>query len=429
MTDTHSTRGHAEWSASATARNVTCAGALAMATLAGEEKESIHAAKGTAGHTAGEDALRKGEPAQCLDWLGKTVKTKDHEIEIDEEIANSAQEYVDYVRAQIPRADIVSFEQYYSLASLNPPFDAGGTCDSLLVYLKEQLLEIVDFKNGMFAVSATNSWQLRSYALLALLNLPKEIAGKITKIKVTIVQPRAPHRDGRIRSETFHIADLVLWTADLMEKMHKSKAAMVEFEKIAGNRLAFEEWADQYLTVGQCKFCPAEGFCPKLKTKALKIAPAIAKEWFEDPTLVTPAVLSNSAQIGSPEELAHDLDGFEMLESWIAARRAYAHTQAERGTTIPGYQLSDKISNRKWAADDKKVAGDLKSVVKLTDDQIWVKKLASPAQVEKIIGAKRKAEISNMAHRVKTGTNLVSVDKTTRPPAATLGETFFEKAE
>ena len=45
--DAHHERSHAQWSASGTARNWTCSGALALATLAGPERESEHAARGT----------------------------------------------------------------------------------------------------------------------------------------------------------------------------------------------------------------------------------------------------------------------------------------------------------------------------------------------------------------------------------------------
>ena len=78
----HAERGHAQWSASATARNVHCAGAIALSTLAGEEVESLHAARGTACHEISERALTSGNDPSL--WLGSTVKTKGHEIEIDE---------------------------------------------------------------------------------------------------------------------------------------------------------------------------------------------------------------------------------------------------------------------------------------------------------------------------------------------------------
>ena len=60
-------------------------------------------------------------------------------------------------------------------------------------------------------------------------------------------------------------------------------------------------------------------------------------------------MLTNSVPAISPEELSHILDGLDMLEDWAKAVRAAAHTLAENGTQIPGYQLVEKIGNRKWA--------------------------------------------------------------------------------
>ena len=128
----------------------------------------------------------------------------------------------------------------------------------------------------------------------------------------------------------------------------------------------------------------------------------------------------------SPEELAHILDGLDMLEDWIKSVRGAAHAMAESGITIPGYLLVEKIGHRKWAADEEKIIYDLKNKIKLSDDQIFQKKLSSPTQIEKIIGSKRKEEIKNMYQIPITGTNLVSEKKTTRSAAQAKKQSYFE---
>ena len=427
MTNTHAQRDHAVWSASATAANWTCPGRLAMVTLAPEDEESIHAARGTAAHEIAEKALRSDN--DCGKYLGSTIKTKKFDIEIDEELVESAQTYVDYVDGL---NDIVGqrcelfIEERYSLASLEPPFDAGGTCDAIVVNPAMNTLEVVDLKHGRGVVDVNENKQTRTYALLALLNMDPRLASKVDYIKSTIVQPRAYHKSGAIRSETFHVADLVEWTAELMKAMNRSKAALDEFEQINGSRIRFDEWAQKHLTPGNCKFCPAEGTCPMLRKKALAVAPEVANTWFEDPTLETPPTMTNQVDALSPDELAHILDGLDVLEDWIKAVRSHAHASAEKGVKIPGYQLVEKIGNRKWAADEEKIISDLKSKLKLDEEQIFAKKLLSPSQIEKIIGAKRKSEIANMWMNPVTGTNLVSEQKTSRPAVKTKVENFFE---
>ena len=416
----HGTRDHSTWSASATARNWHCAGALTLAQFAPQGKESIHSARGTACHQIAEKCLRTDKDA--IDFLGTVEKTKEHEIEIDEELVNSAQEYVDYCRKRIAdyeretgRSDAQFWiEERFSLAALDTPFDAGGTGDFVLYFPAWFLVEIVDLKNGMGVVDVNENKQLRTYGLGAMLKHPDL---DVETVKVTIVQPRAPHKDGRIRSETFHVSDLIEWTAELLDAMGRSKQAQDEYKAASTNSVLMDEWVEKWLRPGKCTFCPVEGNCPKLRKEAIEKAHI----WFDE--LDQPR-LANSALDTSPEAIARDLDMFDMIEAWIKARRAYAHDQAENGVAIPGYQLAEKIGNRKWADEAQAAAwlGD----AGFSDDQKYNKKLVSPAQADKLLGAKRKDQIVHLVTREVTGTNLVASNKTSRPPAKSKAEQFLE---
>lgn len=420
----HGIRDHATWSASATARNWQCAGALTLAQFAPPDKESIHAARGTAAHQISEKCLRSGQDA--IDFLGTIERTKEHEIEIDEELVNSAQTYVDYCRSRLKAykdatgEDAVFWiEERFSLAALGTPFDAGGTGDFVIYFPKWALLEIVDLKNGMGVVEVQGNPQGRSYGLGAVLE-HGDIS--IDEVMVTIVQPRAQHKDGRIRSETFHVADLIAWTADLLKAMDRSKQAMDAFEKAKSNSVLMDEWSDAWLKPGKCTFCPAEATCPALRKKAL----AVAATYFEPDT--GEAKIGNMPTEMSPEKLAETLDMLDMLEAWVKAVRAFAHTSAENGVSIPGYQLVEKIGNRKWKDDEGALAVSLLSPeVGLSEDEIYDRKLRSVAQLEKVLGAKRKGLIEHLWERPITGTNLVSEAKSTRPATKSKVETFFEQ--
>ena len=417
----HGARDHATWAASATARNWNCAGALALARFAPSQSESIHSARGTACHQIAEKCLRTGVDASS--FLDTVEKTKERDITIDEELVNSAQEYVDYVRKTVAfNSDgdcsaHLYVEERFSLEKLNPPFDAGGTADAVIYMPYGNILEVIDLKNGMGVVDVNENPQLRTYGLGAMLH---HKGLDVDWVKVTIVQPRAPHRDGRIRSETFHVADLVEWTADLVAAMKRSKAAMDAFDAANGNAVILEAWAETWLKPGKCTFCPVEGSCPALKRDAL----SVAKVWFDD---MDQPRLGNEALDTSPEALARDLDMIPMLEDWIKARRALAHATAEAGTEIPGYQIVDKIGNRKWAEGTVIDIHDAMAKAGFSAEQILAEpKLKSPAQLEKVLGAKRKALIEPFVVREVTGTNLVSVAKTSRPAAKTVAAKYFE---
>lgn len=418
---THSARAHATWAASATARNWHCPGALALSQGV-VDRESEAAAWGTACHQISEKCLRSGKDA--TDFIGETEGTERFKFEVDDEMATTAQEYVDYVRKTVSfNGDrdceaTLWIEERFSLTDLNPPFDAGGTGDAVIYKPYGKAIEIVDLKGGRgVVVDATGNPQLRTYALGALL---AHTSLDVATVTVTIVQPRAPHKDGRIRSETFDVGELVIWTTELLAAMKRSKQAMDEFVAVGSNTVLLDEWRDKWLRPGKCTFCPVEGSCPALKRDAL----SVASVWFDDQDKPQ---IGNAALDMTPEKMAQTLDLLPMLEDWVKAVRAFAHTQAEQGVEIPGYQLADKIGNRKWSD------GTLEALVTtlhgagLPNDELYVDpKLKSPAQMEKMLGSKRKALIEPFVTREVTGTNLVSSAKSTRPPAKTVAERFFE---
>jgi hypothetical protein len=222
-----------------------------------------------------------------------------------------------------------------------------------------------------------------------------------------------------------------------MKAMRRSKRAFDEFQTINGDRVKFNEWAEKWLTPGACTFCRARGpNCPAYNKKALETIGKKAASWYEDPDapLVVPA-----ANELSPERLEHILDGLEHLEDWIKSVRGYAHAQAEHGVKFDHWMLFDKIGNRIFGftikTDDVVIVAPMTeneaiAVLKkvgLTDEQLWTKKLISPAAAEKIVGAKRKKEIEALTIKPVKGTNLASVAKSTRSPAQTSIEKNFER--
>ena len=196
MTQPHSDRDHATWSASASSRNFKCFGALAL-TMHLPETTSEAADWGTCAHQISERCLRDGGDADR--FIGTTEKGKQYSFEVDEEMADCAQMYVDYVRSVDGPGKVFCIEQRFSLADLNPPFDAGGTGDAVIYLPAEKRLEIVDLKGGRGVVVEAETTdketgkrkinpQLAAYSMGALL------ANKgldVERVTVTIVQPRA----------------------------------------------------------------------------------------------------------------------------------------------------------------------------------------------------------------------------------------------
>lgn len=423
MFQPHTDREHATWAASSASRNTKCPGALAL-TMHLPETTSEAADWGTCCHQISERCLRDGGDADR--FIGTTEKGKKYSFEVDEEMAETAQTYIDYVRRAFQfddpaRETQVWIEQRFSLAALSPPFDAGGTGDAVIYLPAEKRLEIVDLKGGRgVVVAAKGNPQLRTYALGALL------ANKgldVEQVTVTIVQPRASHPDGRIRSETFHIIDLMEWASDMLAAMHRAREAM-------DRKAAMPEsaWAATYLSPGDhCRdtFCKAAGTCPALRQAALD---AVGVHF--SPVDDTPGI-ANAPNSGSPEERAKRLDMLDMIEGWIKEVRAYEHSMAELGQPAPGYGLVEKTGREKWAEDAEEKVKAIVTAAALPEDK-WLNpgKLRTPKQVREAM-KKAKADVSALAGLSETpkgGTNLVRIDVTTRTVKSSV-ETHFEAIE
>lgn len=415
----HATRDHATWSASATERNWQCPGALAL-TMDLPERSSEVADWGTACHQVAEKCLRTRKDA--VDFIGTTEKGKEHSFEVDDEMAETAQTYVDYVLGEwlYQPLRVLHIEQKFSLAALNPPFEAGGTADAVVYKPDEKNLEVIDLKGGRgHVVEVVGNPQLRTYALGAMLANP---GLDVSTITVTIVQPRAPHKSGRIRSETFHVADLLEWTGDLLAAMKRSKAAIDS--AIASKA----EWNSTFLNAGSwCKFCKAAGFCPALQQKAYDAAGV----WFDD--LDKPR-LANSPDAMSPEAIAQALDAADMIGDWINAVRAYAHAQAESGAEIPGYILVPKEGREKWVDDGAAVqAANAAIKAGLDGDKVYnPPKVRTPKQIRDALAKAKLAmpeALVGLSAKPTQGTNLVAADKTTRQAVEPAVNKFFDKID
>jgi hypothetical protein len=379
------------------------------------ESTSEPADWGTVCHEISEICLREGKQAD--DFIGQTRKGKKFSFEVDEEMAETAQLYIDYVRRSVLKAapkgtnpaSLLQIEQRFSLAAIGPPFDAGGMGDAVIYYPVEEMIEVVDLKGGRgVVVEAKGNKQGRSYGLGAILANPKL---KVKRIKVTIVQPRAGHVDGRIRDETFEVADLVDWTTELLEKMHQSKEAIV-----AKSTMPMAAWSAKYLSAGDhCgkTFCKAAGFCPALEQRALDAAGV----WFDD--LDQPRI-SNSPDTLSPERASQLLDAADMIGDWINAVRAYWHAEAESGVEIPNYILVPKEGREKFNDDaSAKLAAAKAEAAGLPAEKVWNDpKPRTPKQIrDALIKAKLAAvadELKELSSSESKGTNLVRTTKTTR---------------
>ena len=233
---------HARLGASGAHRWMNCPGSIRMAEgLA--ERTSSYAQEGSAAHAVAEYCLQKDKDADEL--IGKKVEG----VLVTEEMANAVQRYLDYVRERSEGCE-VHIEETFSLEKLNPPDDMFGTCD--FAFFRDGRLTVMDYKHGAgVAVEIAGNPQLRYYATGALFTL----GYPAKEVEMVIVQPRARHVDGPIRSETIPTSELMKWAKKLMAVA--DAALLPDAPLVAGS------W---------CRWCDASPVCPELQEQALRSA-------------------------------------------------------------------------------------------------------------------------------------------------------------
>jgi hypothetical protein len=347
-------KAHSELGASVSSRWMACPGSVALS-RGRPNYATEHSRAGTAAHAVGELALRKGLDPDT--WIGTTLEG----VKVDEEMAAAVAVYTSYCQSLMRQSTQWWIEHRFTLAELNPPGPMFGTCDFAAYGAGARELEIVDYKNGSgVVVEVRGNKQLRYYALGAVLSLGKGI--QIDTVKMTIVQPRASHPDGVVRSETIDYLDLLAFAGELME------AARATLDPAAPLHPG-----------SHCRFCPASAVCPAQAAQAQALAQvAFADLPVEGPP--APAALD-------PETFADMLGKLHILEEWAAAMRAHAFNEMKAGRPIPGFKLvAGRQGNRQWSS-EKEVEKWLWDEKGLREDEMYKPRtLKSPAQIEKSLG-------------------------------------------
>jgi len=264
--------------------------------------------------------------------------------------------------------DHILIEHKFDLSAVHP--DLYGTADCVLYSKKEKKLMVIDYKHGAgIPVEVEDNVQLQYYGLGALLstNYP------CRTVELVIVQPRCEHSDGPIRRWDISAIDLLNFSADLARD-----ARLTEFPDAAVN------------AGDHCRFCPAAPVkCPVLHKKAQ----AMAKIEFK------------SIDTYDPKKLSRALDSISLMKVWIKTVEEFAFNRALAGQAPPNYKLVQKRAVRAWKRSEEQIKRALVDLV--DEDEMYNKKILSPAQMEKVLPKEKKKIIETLVSKESSGYKLV----------------------
>lgn len=317
--------------------------------------ESDAAEEGTDAHELA--ALCLSLDVDAVGFIGKTLPNGN---DVDDEMADSVQQYLDYVRA-LPGDHLV--EDWLDLSRVTGEKDGGGTGDH--VALTRDAIYVTDFKYGRTPVEIVGNTQTRCYAAGALQRQREGNGpfGAPERVVMAVVQPRV--------------------------------FSAPQIEEISGTELA--DWIENVLTPGatatrepdaplvpgpvQCHWCRAKGDCPALAQHAVRVTGAVdLSEFAGGFTPPAPSGLSG-------EQLGDIAGKAAMVRKWLDAVDAEITTRLLSGQRIgsdeaPWKLVRGKKGNRTWVPEQEDaIAGVLRTNYGLSNETIFAQKMLSPTAI------------------------------------------------
>lgn len=356
---------------STASRVINCPGSVALVQKMPPKSSSKYADQGTLLHDAISLILEGKETAQSV--IGMTYEGQVLTQELFDDkiaVALAALDEIDPDKQMefMPETKV-------SFGDMLP--GVFGSAD-LLGRLRDRAI-VLDWKFGDgVAVDAKENEQGMFYAAAAMHTLGCDwIFNGAKEVEIIIVQPPAVKR--------------WLTTFDRIK----------EFERTLVSSVKRSTDADAPIIAGKhCRWCAAKPVCPQM-------------------TGAVDRALKQTLQEIDTTSLSVYLEKADLLESWITDVRGLAFELLEKDIKVPGFKLVAKRGTRQWV-DEEKAADALKSL-SLSENDVYTKKLISPAQAEKLLKKAKQELPSDLAVSISSGSTL-AVESDPRPAILNIGK-------
>ena len=299
---------------------VNCPGWASMTEGLRDTEESEAARIGTKVHTL------------CAEVL--TGELQDPIILYTEEELECAKVYADYCENLVSTYDLSSpfVEHHLKMPSIHE--ENSGTPDFVLINRKRGIIHVVDYKHGYGIVEATWNWQLLNY-LVGVQDTFKLDLSEFS-CTLTIVQPRAFHQFGTVRSWCPSNRDISKAISKLWESAGRATSNAPTCN--AGSH---------------CKYCEALFMCPSATQKGMDV--------FDTITLAKRLDLSESALSLQYDLVGEALSLFKNLQVSLEAQMV---GRLKEGKSIPNYRMEGKSGNLEWAVTNEEAIsfGDIMGI-------------------------------------------------------------------
>ncbi len=331
---------HSKLGPSASERWLNCPGSVLL-TKDMPSLSSQYAAEGNAAHTLSEWSRLQQKPADH--WRGETIHIDGYEFEVDQEMIDGVNEFVEYVE-QWPGLPL-----YEARVRFDRWVPGGfGTLDDGRI--QDNLTRVTDLKYGKgIQVWADDNPQLKLYAI-GTYESYKHLY-QFDHFILTVHQPRLNHVD------PFEISlkELLEWMDDVV-KPTAELAAKPGAPIVAGDH---------------CQFCPAKRTC-------------VTRAEFANNAMGGFENLDERRQLLTNDEIAVILPKLDSIKRWCSDVENHAIETIKKGEPVGDYKTVEGRSNRVWRYGEKKIETALR--LEGFADIFQPPKVLSPAQAEKKFG-------------------------------------------
>lgn len=368
---------HAQLSPSKRHRWALCPGSVREEAKYPEERSGPAAIDGTHSHTLLEHCIKAGLADPTL-MVGVRLMDDEGEFVIDADRAARVKSAIEYVKSRVTHLN--GMAEVVPETRVDPQWftnrdDLSGTVDIQII--SGDVLEIIDYKDGMAEVPAEGNLQLEQYALGKLAecrkgyNVPDQYPWH--EVRMTIIQPKLALRGG---------TPITTWTVPVSELLTKI-SVLVDQARATDN-------PDAPLIPGdsQCKYCRAKGACSALAGNVMKevgiMFQPIADQTFE----IAQQSADRDPAVMSDDQIRQVMEAAPLMRQLLEAVEKEALRRLEAGQSIPGLKLVNGRGSRTWALPEEEMAEKLVKMG-IPKTAIYETKLVSPAKAEKLVWEKR----------------------------------------
>lgn len=409
---------HSRLSPSSAHRWMLCPGSVREEAKYPDKPSGEAAIDGTHSHTLLELCVKGPEVLDPNTFVGHSLEDHEGPFVVDDERAARVKVATDYVIQRKQELGTVSVrsEEQVDPAGYIGRDDMKGTADVQLI--GENLIEIIDYKDGMTPVLALNNPQLITYAIGAIMPYRTgSMEFPFGTVKVTIVQPKLGVMGKEvISSHEYSLPELLDWARELRD------------------RAAATDDPNAPLVAGesQCKWCDAKGNCSAQAGNALEKAQVLfGDNMAEQSANRDPNQLDDSQLVGI-------IEAAPLIKEFLVAVEAEAMRRMETGQVVPGLKIVRGRGSRKWNIPDEELETKLKGMG-VPKASIYTQKIISPAQAEKLkwtkkgepakLSAKQLKRIEDNYITKSQGAKTVVLDSDSRTAINTDAATMFKDIE